>query len=358
MIDLFGWTPAVAAAFSPLAQRGLAPARVLAHHRDLWRCMTADGERPSRLSGRFAFEAEEAGFPVTGDWVGLTLHDPGDAIIHAHCPRSTAFIRRAAGGVGRQVVAANVDVALLVAALTRDLNPRRLERYIAASKAAGVTPVIVLTKADLPGDHEGAAQSVASVAGGAAIIKVSALTGEGFEQLSRWLTPGTTLALLGSSGAGKSTLLNMLAGTELMATAAVRAEDDRGRHTTRHRELHRLANGALVIDTPGMRELGLIGDEAILDDTFDDISALASTCRFGDCGHSAEPGCAIQIALEAGALEPARWAAFQKLGRELRFEARKEDAALASEDRTKWKRINKNQRAKYKLRDRNTDGES
>lgn len=358
MIDLFGWTPEVATAFATLPETGLAPARVLAHHRDLWKCITPEGERPARLSGRFAFDANELGHPVTGDWVGLTLHDPGDAIIHALCPRRTAFVRRAAGGVGRQIVAANVDVALLVAALTRDFNPRRMERYLAATIAAGVAPVIVLTKADLPGHHDAAVESLIDITGGAPIVKVSAVSGLGLELLSPWLAPGTTLALLGSSGAGKSTLLNVLAGETRMETAAVRPGDERGRHTTRHRELHRLANGALIIDTPGMRELGLVGDDTALDDAFADVSALTILCRFSDCAHGSEPGCAVQTAISEGDLDPARWAAFLKLGRELRFEARKADASLAGEDRAKWKKIHKGQRARNKFRDRNQDGDT
>ena len=352
MIDDFGWSDALQAAFAPHAAAGWSPARVVAHHRGLWRLVTAIGECAGRLSGRFAAEALPGEHPVVGDWLAIDRADAadGDALIHALMPRKTVFSRRAAGGVGVQVIAANVDIAFLAAALNNDLNPRRIERYLVAARDSGAAPVVVLTKADLSADAQAEAQAVADIAAGAPMVTLSALTGQGVEQLDRWLQPGVTAALLGSSGAGKSTLLNALAGHELMSTGAVREHDDRGRHTTTHRELFRLPGGALLIDTPGMRELGLVADEAALDDSFADITALIRECKFSDCTHAAEPGCAILAALADDNLSGARWQSYLKLQRELAFVIRKEDPAAEAANKGRWKQIHKAQRAKYRHR--------
>jgi ribosome biogenesis GTPase / thiamine phosphate phosphatase len=357
MIKEFGWSDALQAAFTPHAAAGLSPARVVAHHRGLWRLVTDKGECAGRLSGRFAAEAGAGEHPVVGDWLAIDrVEDGGDALIHALMPRKSAFARRAAGGVGVQIVAANVDVAFLVAGLNNDLNPRRLERYLVAARDSGAAPVIVLTKLDLSSDADGERQAVVDIAAGAPVVTLSALTGEGIEVLDRWLQPGVTAALLGSSGAGKSTLLNALAGAELMSTGPTREADDRGRHTTTHRELFRLPGGALLIDTPGMRELGLVADEAALDESFADIMALIPACKFSDCTHAAEPGCAILAALADGSLSAARWQSYLKLQRELAFVVRKDDPAAEAANRTRWKQIHKTQRAKYKHRRDNEGG--
>ncbi len=351
MIQDFGWSEALNAAFEPQYAAGLEPARVIAHHRGLWRLMTQTGECAGRLSGRFAAEAADGAHPVVGDWLAIKRVDEGgDALIHSLMERKSAFSRRAAGGVGVQIVAANVDVAFLVAGLNNDLNPRRLERYLVAARDSGATPVIVLTKADLSSDVEGERQAVVSIAGGAPVVTLSAMTGEGLDALDGWLQPGTTAALLGSSGAGKSTLLNALAGEELMSTGAVREADDRGRHTTTHRELFRLPNGALLIDTPGMRELGLVAEDAALDESFADIIELMQTCKFSNCTHASEPGCAVLAALADTTLTEDRWQSYLKLHRELAFVARKEDPAAEAANRAQWKQIHKTQRAKYKHR--------
>jgi ribosome biogenesis GTPase len=357
MIREFGWSDAHQAAFEPHAAAGLSPARVVAHHRGLWRLVTREGECAGRLSGRFAAEAAQGEHPVVGDWLAIgRVKGDGDALIHALMPRKSAFARRAAGGVGVQIVAANVDIAFLVAGLNNDLNPRRLERYLVAARDSGAAPVVVLTKEDLSSDAEGERQAVVAIAAGAPVVTLSALTGEGLDVLDRWLRPGVTAALLGSSGAGKSTLLNALAGEELMSTGAVREADDRGRHTTTHRELFRLPGGALLIDTPGMRELGLVADEAALDESFADITALMSECKFSDCTHAAEPGCAILAALADQSLSAARWQSYLKLQRELAFVVRKEDPAAEAANRARWKQIHKSQRAKYKHRRDNEGG--
>lgn len=352
MIDLYGWSDALRDAFAPFATQHWLPARVTAHHRGLWRVVTQQGEMNARLGGRFALDAAPGDHPVVGDWLAISVAD-GDAIVHAVLPRATMFARRAPGDAGVQVVAANVDVAFLVAALNGDLNLRRLERYLVATRDSGAAPVIVLTKSDLSADAADAVREVEAIAAGAPVLALSARTGDGLAALERWLTPGATVALLGSSGAGKSTLLNVLAGRDLMDTGAIREDDDRGRHTTTHRELFRLPGGALLVDTPGMRELGLLAVDEALDVSFDDVIALAGACRFADCSHTSEPGCAILAALADATLSSARWQAYLKLQRELAFAARREDPRVEAQNRLRWKKIHKSQRARAKHRQRN-----
>jgi ribosome biogenesis GTPase len=356
MIDLYGWNDALQTSFGPLFARGYQPARVIAHHRGLWRVVTADGERAARLSGRFALDAAPGEYPVVGDWLAVgKLEGSDEVIIHELLPRRSVFSRRAVSGGGAQIIAANVDVVFLVAALNADLNLRRLERYLVAARDSGASPVIVLTKADLCPDPAEATRHVEEIAGGAPIVALSAQTGDGLDGLKPWLRPGLTAALVGSSGAGKSTLLNALAGRMLMDTGAIRESDDRGRHTTTHRELFRLPGGALLVDTPGMREFGVLADDAAVDASFADVAALFPNCRFGDCAHTTEPGCAVLAALADATLSDERWRAYLKLQRELDFAARKDDPAAEAAHRAHWKQIHKSQRAKNKLRRRNED---
>jgi ribosome biogenesis GTPase len=350
MLDQYGWSDALQRTFDIHTRGDLQPARIVAAHRDLWRIVAADGEYNARLTGRFAFGAVEGGFPVVGDWAAVRTQGDGEAAVHTVLPRNSVFRRRAAGGEATQIVAANIDVAFLVAGLNLDLNPRRIERYLIAARDAGAAPVIVLTKTDLAGDLSADIARIGAIAGGAPVVALSALLGDGLDRLAPWLTAGRTCVLLGSSGAGKSTLLNALAGAEIMRTNAVRAGDDRGRHTTTHRELFRLPSGALVIDTPGMRELGLIADDDALDASFADVTDLIGRCRFSNCRHDGEPGCAIGAALETGDLDPARWAAFRKLERELAYAARREDPELEAAERKRWKQIHKTQKARYRAR--------
>lgn len=353
MLEPYGWSTALQQTFHDhIADSALIPARVIAIHRDLWRVVTDNGERNARLTGRFAADAEEGGYPVVGDWIAVREIDAEDAQIQAVLPRASVFRRRVAGGEGEQIVAANVDVAFLVAGLNRDLNPRRIERYLVAARDAGAAPVVVLTKADLVADAAAESDPIVAIAGGAPVIALSALHGQGLEALTPFLARGVTCVLLGSSGAGKSTLLNALAGGEVMRTGAVREDDDRGRHTTTHRELFRLPNGALVIDTPGMREFGVVAeDDAPLQDSFTDVTDLMTECKFSNCRHEREPGCAITAAMADGALDPARWAAYRKLERELAFVARRDNPELEAVERKKWKQIHKAQKARYKARE-------
>ncbi|MFI4949841.1 MAG: ribosome small subunit-dependent GTPase A [Caulobacterales bacterium] len=354
MLISYGWSETLQRDFAPFAAQGLAPARVIVQQRGLYRLATEAGEMEGRISGRFAPEAPlqaiGGGYPVTGDWVAVEPKD-GLAVIVQVLSRATAFTRGAAGtSNARQVVAANVDTALLTASLNADLNLRRLERYLATAYESGAAPVIVLTKADLCGEAAGLVAAVEAIAFGVPVLAVSAATGQGLDALSAQLSPGRTAVLLGSSGVGKSTLVNALAGAELMATRAIREDDAHGRHTTTHRELIRLPSGALILDTPGMRELALWDAEAGVAAVFGDVTAeverLARDCRFRDCAHGREPGCAVRAALEDGTLDTGRWRSFQKLQRELAYAVRKEDPEAAAAERRRWIAIHKAGRAR------------
>lgn len=289
----------------------------------------------AKASGRLLNEAGEAGYPSVGDWVALSPNlEERTSTIHAILPRRTAFIRRAADSLRTpQVVATNIDVVFIVTSLNADLNPRRIERYLAAAVQSGARPVVVLTKSDLCADADQQAVEIAAVAGGCPVLVVSAREGLGLEGLLAQVGRGETCVLIGSSGVGKSTLANAFLGEEKMATHAIREGDDQGRHTTSHRELFLLPGGGLILDTPGMREVGLVDAEEGVNTAFDDIETLAQSCRFNDCGHTNEPGCAVKAALQSGALDPARWAHFQKLGAELAAAANKSDRAASDAER-------------------------
>ena len=352
MINQYGWSDALGHLFAPHAAHDLVPGRVVVQQRGQYGLITPEGEASAVISGRLAHEAEDGGYPVAGDWVACSPAGDGTAVIHAVLPRSTTFSRKAAGlGQVTQVIAANVDVALLVAALNADFNPRRMERYLAVAWQSGAKPLIVLTKADLRADAAAVAEATREVAAGVDVLVVSAATGEGMGALGQQLVAGQTAVLVGSSGAGKSTLVNALAGAEVMDTGGIRLSDDRGRHTTTHRELVLLPSGALILDTPGMRELGLLDADEGLAATFEDIDALAEQCRFHDCGHSNEPGCAINAALEAGSLDPGRWRNYRKLLKEAAFVDRKEDRVARQAERQRWVQISKAQRADRKRRE-------
>jgi ribosome biogenesis GTPase len=355
LLETFGWSDALKHQFTPFAAEGLIPARIIVQQRSLYEIATDLGELTATLAGKLAYDAEDGAYPVTGDWVAVLARPAeGSATIQHVLPRSSSFVRRASGpGAARaQVVAANVDVALLAASLNADLNARRIERYLATAWESGAQPVIVLTKADMCADATTLLSEIEAVAMGVPVLPVSAVTGAGLDALRAYLTPGRTAVLLGSSGVGKSTLVNALAGRERMATQAIREDDARGRHTTTHRELVLLPSGALILDTPGMRELGLWDAGDGMSAAFADIEALAAHCRFHDCSHHTEPGCAIIEALDTGALDAARWKAYGKLQRELEFQNGKDDPKARAESRKVWIRRNKEFRAETKFRKR------
>jgi ribosome biogenesis GTPase len=330
-LEALGWSPQLAEGFAGHRARGLAPARVTAEHRGAYavRAIRADGpaEGLAVVSGRFRYaSAGPADFPAVGDWVAIDGSPADDAAtIHARLPRRSAFSRLAAGRrTEAQVVAANVDVVFVAMGLDGDFNLRRLERYLAVAWDSGASPVVLLTKTDRCPDVEGHAAAVRSVAPGAPVLPISALSGEGLDDVRAWLEPGRTAAIIGSSGVGKSTLINVLAGHDVLATREVRTGDDRGRHATTHRQLIALRGGGLVIDTPGMRELGLWDGGDAIGDTFAEIDELAASCRFADCRHEREPGCAVLVAIGDGRLPGERLRNRRKMEREAaRTEARR-----------------------------------
>jgi ribosome biogenesis GTPase len=350
-----GWDSGWEDAFMPFAARGHRPARVVAVHRETSVVRDGEGDRPASVSGSFRYEALAASdYPAVGDWVAL---DAG-GLITAVLPRRTAFTRmatdasrRGAGLDDQQVMAANVDTALLVAGLDNDFNLRRIERYLAVAWSSGINPVVVLNKADLADDVDGRLVAVDAIAPGIATVPVSARTGDGLAALEPHLRPGTTAAILGSSGVGKSTLVNALLGIERQRTAEVRADDSRGRHTTTHRELFELPNGGLLVDTPGIRALEVLGADEGVESTFDDVADFAAQCRFSDCRHDGEPGCAVRAAIEAGRLSVARLESNRKLEREMARAARQGDPRARAEYRRKWqivqKSVNEHMQRKY-----------
>lgn len=348
-----GWDDAFAAAFAPHAAEGWVPARVALEHQHIYRVVTAEDEPLAVVSGRFRHHAKgRHEYPAVGDWVALERRPGHRARIHTVLPRRSRFSRKLAGDTTeQQIVAANVDTVFLVSGLDDDFNLRRIERYLAAAYEGGAEPVVILNKADLHDDVEAAVEAVRGIAAGVAIHAVSCTTGDGLDALAPYVTSGRTVAFLGSSGVGKSTIINRLVGRDVQRTAAVRASDSRGRHTTTHRELIVLPSGGLLIDTPGMRELQLwsTGDDS-LDDTFDDIVARASGCHFRDCTHETEPRCAVRAAVEHGELAPERLASYHRLRREREALARQKDARAQSEERRRWRTIHKSMRLHPKKR--------
>lgn len=342
-LQQLGWNDHWQHEWNQLHEEPLQPARVARAHGRHYLLLSEYGDVPAELAGRLRHEADSsADLPAVGDWVGAAIRpDEQSATIVRVLPRRSCFSRNSSGSATQQqIIAANIDVVFLVAGLDGDFNPRRIERYLAAAWTSGATPVIVLNKADLADDLPSRIDAVMCVAPGVAVHAVSAASGEGFDQLAPYASPGRTVALLGSSGVGKSSIINCLLGRERQQTAAVREHDSRGRHTTTSRELILLEAGGLLIDTPGMRELQ-VWSEAESPAGFSDIDQLAAGCRYRDCGHCSEPGCAVRAAIESGELEPDRLDSFFKLQREMRYHELRQDEAAASVERKKWKAIHK-----------------
>lgn len=353
MVDL-GWGPDHAQAMAPLYARGLRAGRVALQQRGaytLWNLPDATsgggaveaaaGVEPVEAVAKRALERTELGFPVIGDWVAYAPAGGGGnrARIEVVLPRRTKLSRKAAGErVEEQVVAANVDTVFVMMGLDDDFNLRRLERFLVVVWESGAEPVIVLNKIDLAADSASGAAEAARIGPGVAVVSIGAKARVGLDRLSPWLVPGRTVALLGSSGVGKSTLVNALAGEELQTTGEVREHDRRGKHTTSFRRLLRLPSGALLVDNPGVREIQLWTAESGDEETFADVEEIAADCRFGDCRHESEPGCAVRAAVEEGRLEETRLASWRALRGELRDVAAKRKERDRLVESKKWRK--------------------
>jgi ribosome biogenesis GTPase len=363
-----GWNPFFNAQAASVGERGMLFSRIVEEQRGRYR-VAGDVDGAAEVSGRFRHDAASAAdFPAVGDWVGVRGSELGvrdsefavrgcgsgsPAIIECMLARRSVVSRAAAGRAStQQVVAANVDAIFLVTALPQDLNARRLERYLTMVWDGGATPVILLNKSDLSDDPDAARDALRARLPLVDVVVVSALHQRGLHALDPWLRPAQTVALLGSSGVGKSTLINRLLGRDLLKVNAISDADGKGRHTTTARQLVALPGGALLIDTPGMRELQpWVGEDAV-DAAFDDIAVLAAACRFGDCAHAGEPGCAVAAAVESGRLDPDRLEHYRRLGREAAFEERKRDKAAAANTKQRWRQMHRAQKAMYRDRNR------
>jgi ribosome biogenesis GTPase len=347
-LAVLGWTDELEAAFTTHGERGFEPARVVAEHRGGY---LVRGERDERLAhprGKLR-DHDHSLMPSVGDWVAVCDATGGRYAIEAVLPRRTRVSRKTPWLKSEEhVLAANVDTVLLVTGLDGDFNTRRLERYLIAAWDSGADPVLVLTKLDLCEDP-GLLDEAEAVALGVPVLAVSNVTGEGLDDVRALLQPARTFVLLGSSGAGKSTLVNRLAGRRLMPTGDLR-KDGRGRHTTRHRQLLVLPSGALLVDTPGLRELQVWEGE--VDSAFSDIAELAAQCRFNDCAHQTEPDCAVQEALAGGRLDPDRYSSYRRLQRELRAIEIRSSSRLRREAKQRWRARARESRAARRYKER------
>lgn len=354
-LALYGWDAGWAEAFRPYAAQGLVPARVAIEYNHLLRLYTATGDVRAQHSGKLLHEATgRQAMAAVGDWVAIRLN-PGErsATIECVLQRRSHFSRKAAGELTeQQVVAANIDVVFIVMGLDRDYNPRRLERYLVMAKESGATPQVLLSKADLSDQVEARLAECRAAAPGVDVYAVSVRDGRGVERVRAAVREGQTGTLLGSSGAGKSTLINQLLGHDMLATAEVRPHDQRGRHTTRHRQLVPMPGGGLLIDTPGMRELQLWTEADAPQASFEDIEALAAGCHFTNCQHRSEPRCAVRAALAAGTLDAVRLESFHKLQDEARALGAKQDVRERLKERAESKTIAKAVRQFSRMRGR------
>jgi ribosome biogenesis GTPase / thiamine phosphate phosphatase len=341
-VDLtqLGWNARLDEAFAAHAAERLVPGRIALEHTHIYRVMTGQGDVLARVSGRLRHRARaRVDFPAVGDWVAVApAAQGGDARIVAVLPRRSRFSRSVAGDVTEeQVVAANIDTVFLVVGLDGDFNPRRIERYLLVASESGASPVIVLNKADVAENAEEMTAGVRAFAGSVPVHSVSCRVPASLDVLRAYLRHGETGALLGSSGVGKSTIVNRLIGYDLLRTHDVRESDSRGRHTSTARQLVLLPGGGVLIDTPGMRELQLWDSGDAIGGTFGDVDALAQACRFRDCRHLQEPGCAVRAAVEAGTLPGARFESYHKLQAEQTHQARQLDQRALIDERRRAK---------------------
>lgn len=351
-LQSLGWDFFFEESFQPHRVAGLLPARVAVENGILYTLIGEDGGITARCSGRFLHHiSARAEMPAVGDWVACARRAETDQVdIQAVLPRRTRFSRSAAGtDTSEQVVAANIDTLFLVTGLDHNFNLRRIERYLAVANESGADPVIILNKTDLCPETDERLAEVEAIARGAPVIAVSAANGLAIDEVKSLIQPGKTVALLGSSGVGKSTLANQLLGQEIQDTGSARITDGRGRHTTTTRNLIPIPSGGMLIDTPGMRELGLWDTGTGVRDTFEDIGELATRCHFNNCQHGNEPHCAIRGALESGELDPGRFQNWLKLQREESFVQRQQDEALRRKHTSDWKRITTDYRRKTRF---------
>lgn len=321
MIEQYGWTDHFADVFKDKYEpSGFIAGRLILQQRGSYTVVTDEGQVTARPTGRLLHEADDIGQPCVGDWVALLMDEQaGIGTVQAILPRKSALVRRAIEDASRatQIIAANVDVAFIVTSLNADMNPRRVQRYLAAVRQSGARPVVVLTKADLVEDAEDKIAEIKALDSGIAVVAVSARNGAGLDDFLSHVRAGETCVLIGSSGVGKSTLINTLLSEDRMVTREVRETDDQGRHTTSHRELIVLPSGGMLIDTPGIREVGLLDNEEGVAEVFDDVEELMTQCKFSNCSHTREPGCAVQGAIKSGDLSEERWTHFVQLRLEM-----------------------------------------
>lgn len=345
-LELLGWSNFFASSFEPYRHQEFSVARVAIQRKNTYVLYSEHGELTAEITGKLRHSAQNSeDYPAVGDWVVIRVGVSESATIHEILPRKSKFSRKTVGAkTEEQIVATNIDTVFLVSGLDGDYNLRRIERYLTLAWSSGANPVIILNKIDLCENLAQRLLEVESLALGVPIITISAANNQGLDDLKSYLKPGQTVALLGSSGVGKSTITNQLIGFAIASVQPVRSGDDRGKHTTTHRELITLPTGGLIIDTPGMREIQMWSSNQGLQSTFADIKTLATQCRFRNCQHINEPGCAVQQALLNSQLDYSRFESYQKLQKENNYTARKQDQKEYLAQKDKWKKITKTMR--------------